>query len=441
MMHCSDLIIENLKEMRILINIKFYILPKSIIQNKIDLENPTWGSFRHAFFSISNDCQKEQCENQIWSTLHGFITPFVKSTSNAAERKTPTKSVTEYQLTFTLLSSEPSSVLVNWNISNALKKHFYTSLNQLQRVAKFNIDSQIKHFAPLTNIPDNYDESSNEYLISSDSIQRFVNPNSWHLESVDANATALHFVVFVPPADKRLRLIDNNNIKSNTNAFVVPQWGGVLIFNVPNAKNSLPVSLSLDEQALKPVMNVFVEQLKLLLGVPSINDRNVDAPDILTSSNHIPLWQIDYLVRSHLYENLITTTTTLQSLSSLVESLTTMKVLDHIKTLLEFSLSSLNESYRLVSLGEFDEALKSSGAAMLAAETAFFDRDMLAMLYYPDEHNLAIYLSFFLPISLPFLSSWWNEFKRWRNKNKSKNEKSQSNESTDDDNDDEKKEK
>eukprot|EP00019_Armaparvus_languidus_P012150 CAMPEP_0168588498 /NCGR_PEP_ID=MMETSP0420-20121227/5491_1 /TAXON_ID=498008 /ORGANISM="Pessonella sp." /LENGTH=74 /DNA_ID=CAMNT_0008623943 /DNA_START=1235 /DNA_END=1455 /DNA_ORIENTATION=+ len=74
-----------------------------------------------------------------------------------------------------------------------------------------------------------------------------------------------------------------------------------------------------------------------------------------------------------------------------------MKVLDHIKTLLEFSLSSLNESYRLVSLGEFDEALKSSGAAMLAAETAFFDRDMLAMLYYPDEHNLAIYLSFFLP--------------------------------------------
>ena len=119
--------------------------------------------------------------------------------------------------------------------------------------------------------------------------------------------------------------------------------------------SSLPVSLSLDEQALKPVMNVFVEQLKLLLGVPSINDRNVDAPDILTSSNHIPLWFVifiiiinwlkkiffcylqanDYLVRSHLYENLITTTTTLQSLSSLVESLTTMKVLDHIKTLLE----------------------------------------------------------------------------------------------------------
>jgi hypothetical protein len=51
-----------------------------------------------------------------------------------------------------------------------------------------------------------------------------------------------------------------------------------------------------------------------------------------------------------------------------------------------------------------DGMLSNEKVAVVAAETAFFDRNMLAMLYYPDEHNLAIYLSFFLPISLPFFS-------------------------------------
>lgn len=43
-------------------------------------------------------------------------------------------------------------------------------------------------------------------------------------------------------------------------------------------------------------------------------------------------------MRAHLYENLVTSTTALHSLSLLVESLTTMKVLEHIQVLLEVSV-------------------------------------------------------------------------------------------------------
>jgi hypothetical protein len=53
-------------------------------------------------------------------------------------------------------------------------------------------------------------------------------------------------------------------------------------------------------------------------------------------------------------------------------------------------LASLSDAYRQLTTSEFDGALRSSAAAVARAETAFFDRDMLAMLYYPDEHNLAV---------------------------------------------------
>ena len=54
---------------------------------------------------------------------------------------------------------------------------------------------------------------------------------------------------------------------SSSNAFMSPQWGGIMIYNLPrttSTNNTKPQQMIVE---MKPVMNVFLSQLKLLLGM------------------------------------------------------------------------------------------------------------------------------------------------------------------------------
>lgn len=54
--------------------------------------------------------------------------------------------------------------------------------------------------------------------------------------------------------------------RSSSNAFLSPQWGGIMIYNVQTTaleNNTKSQQITVD---MKPVMNIFLSQLKLLLG-------------------------------------------------------------------------------------------------------------------------------------------------------------------------------
>ena len=54
---------------------------------------------------------------------------------------------------------------------------------------------------------------------------------------------------------------------SSSNAFMSPQWGGIMIYNLPrttSTNNTKPQQMTVE---MKPVMKVFLSQLKLLLGM------------------------------------------------------------------------------------------------------------------------------------------------------------------------------
>jgi GPI-anchor transamidase subunit S len=42
----------------------------------------------------------------------------------------------------------------------------------------------------------------------------------------------------------------------------------------------------------------------------------------------------------------------------------------------------------------------------------FFNKDMLAMLYFPDEHVFAIYVPLFVPVSFPLVTGLWHEISK-----------------------------
>ena len=59
----------------------------------------------------------------------------------------------------------------------------------------------------------------------------------------------------------------------------------------------------------------------------------------------------------------------------------------------------------LVKEGHLDKAFESSKKAFLAAEKAFFDPSLLALLYFPEDQKYAIYIPLFLPVGIPVIMS------------------------------------
>ena len=68
-----------------------------------------------------------------------------------------------------------------------------------------------------------------------------------------------------------------------TNAFLVPQWGGIAIYNPPE---TVPQSLW-HVKDMKSTMQVFVDQLRRLIGVCSIQLSSVDVNHFHSNMDHI----------------------------------------------------------------------------------------------------------------------------------------------------------
>jgi len=128
------------------------------------------------------------------------------------------------------------------------------------------------------------------------------------------------------------------------------------------------------------------------------------------------LWEVDALLRRQLRDNIQNSQSTLYSFERLLLNLPNIPVQDDIQILISESLSSLNESMYALEKGDFEGAFRASQHALAAAEGAFFDPKMIAMLYFPDEHKYAIYTPLFVPICFPLLSGLWHEYKSYKNK-------------------------
>lgn len=127
---------------------------------------------------------------------------------------------------------------------------------------------------------------------------------------------------------------------SEINAFITPQWGGIIIYNLKKNDSS---EFHFTVPLLYPIMKIFLTQFRQLLGISPFDSKKM----IPSKENGISEWEKDILIRRYLYYNLNSTISTLYSLSKLVQNLPNMVVLDNIAELIENSLSSLIKVYNL----------------------------------------------------------------------------------------------
>ncbi len=162
-----------------------------------------------------------------------------------------------------------------------------------------------------------------------------------------------------------------------------------------NLANS--TTLHLDSKSLGPYMQLFLTQLRILLGIRHVNTfRLAKRRDVLVEiqkslDTGITSLELDRLLRERTVQNIADASSTLASLSRLINNLPNMIVRDHIQTQVLQSLGYLEKARDYLAENKLEAAAVNGRQAVVSAEAAFSDKSMVSLLYFPSEHVLAMY--------------------------------------------------
>ncbi|XP_071848584.1 GPI transamidase component PIG-S-like isoform X1 [Apostichopus japonicus] len=324
-----------------------------------------------------------------------------------------------YELSFTLMNSDPSEIIARWNIEQAIHDYLQPFLDRLKTFAEFTVSSQVLHYSQLPLNPKRNKDKAYFYL-SASTLPLLINPVETKIGSDVSMYPTLNFLVFIPSIKYRpLYIHDKEDQIVSTNAFFSPRWGGVQVQNPapPEEENStLPSEYQVD---MKSAMEVYLSQLRLLIGVPN-QKSNEDVHFALPGQTALTEWELQALLRKRAVENIATATSTLFSLSKLLEKINNMVINDDIAAEVYSSANCLHKAHDYLAEGELSKAFHFSKKGIISAEKAFFHPSLLELLYFPEDQKFAIYIPLFLPVGIPVVLSLFKAVKWLKAKRKEK---------------------
>ncbi|RPA74783.1 hypothetical protein BJ508DRAFT_418441 [Ascobolus immersus RN42] len=302
--------------------------------------------------------------------------------------------VPKYHITISLFTA--TGVPRSWDIVSSLESHFQPLLAALSPLSTFTIDTQIQYYASFSpSVQPVWNEDLKAFTLAKEDLSSFINSAEWPLTFL-GEGTAINFIVYIPSPSQSPLLIPS----SPTNSFLIPQWGGVAIFNPPTQP---PV---LDQKTLKPLMHTFSTQLLSLLGAPSY-------PPSLPLS-----LRLDSLTRQRSAELLVSASSTLGSLARLTKALPSIAIPATVLSSVQTTLQNLQTTCDELKVGNFNAALRAGRIASEEAEKAFFERTMVSQVYFPEEHKVAVYLPLLGPVGVPLVMGAVRGWREWRARKK-----------------------
>ncbi|XP_026313569.1 GPI transamidase component PIG-S [Hyposmocoma kahamanoa] len=202
-------------------------------------------------------------------------------------------------------------------------------------------------------------------------------------------------------------------VSSYVQAFMSRKWGGVVLSNptVGECNDDKPVHTPV----VRVVMGTFLSQLRKLLGIT--NTDHIQGAHMEPLRSVAPrLWEIDNLLRMRTLEQLVSAERTLQSLAQLLGEISNIVINDEVGASINSAVRSIHNASEFMSTGRLLEAYETSQKAFQAAESAFMEPSLLALLYFPDDQKYAIYIPLFLPIMFPVVLSLRNLLRWFRGK-------------------------
>uniref|UniRef100_A0A8C4QS72 Phosphatidylinositol glycan anchor biosynthesis class S n=1 Tax=Eptatretus burgeri TaxID=7764 RepID=A0A8C4QS72_EPTBU len=249
-----------------------------------------------------------------------------------------------YDLSLTLLVPDPVAFNVSWNIKQGVEAFLLPFLSSLSPYILFNITSQVVYCVGL-GVRARYNSESGYHVINEQQLSHAISPLEAKLGKIS--------------------LAECGNVYN----------GELGLHN----HTSLPVNITIE---MKPVMEVFISQLRSLLGLwpaplpQGMAISPLPAPQLLTD------WEKDTWLRRRTVSTITMATGTLSSLANTLNTISNIVIDDNIGQQVCYAADGL-----------------------AAAESAFFNPSLLALLSFPDDQKFAIYIPLFLPAAIPLLVS------------------------------------
>nr|XP_045616240.1 GPI transamidase component PIG-S-like [Procambarus clarkii]XP_045616241.1 GPI transamidase component PIG-S-like [Procambarus clarkii]XP_045616242.1 GPI transamidase component PIG-S-like [Procambarus clarkii]XP_045616243.1 GPI transamidase component PIG-S-like [Procambarus clarkii] len=319
-----------------------------------------------------------------------------------AMRQVPTEPA--YDVTLTLMVPEPHRTRIDWDAKAAVNDYLQPVVNQLEKVTKLIVRSQVLYMSGL-NVSPKWSTHHDHYALPQEQLPLTINAIEAKLGSFVWTRPSLHFVIYIPREKQRpLHIHTSDGQPLETNSFLVPRWGGVMIHNIPpaEANASFPHHVTLDSHW---IMSTVLTHLHRLLPIPSV--KEMEGLKLLPSENTCLLteWQLDGLARARVSYYLSSIRITLQSLWELVGEISNMVISDEVGGWVWGAVEEWSECGQAAREGRLQEATLYCSRSFTQADAAFFHPSMLALLYFPDNQKYAIYVPLFLPVSIPVLLS------------------------------------
>ncbi|KAG2272662.1 hypothetical protein Bca52824_067217 [Brassica carinata] len=324
-------------------------------------------------------------------------------------------------LSFSLLNSDPRDWIYDWDFQRIDEGLLAPVTKALAPIADISVESQVLYHTPKSSFS-SWDEKLQSYIFRTSDLPFFVNSNEWHLDTsagASGRSKILQFVVYIPSGKEcPLHLQLPNGEISKTNGFISPMWGGVIVWNPRNCvkDSESPSRNMISPQDLEKIVEVFLGQFRQLFGFKSeaIYTSELGSYKILPSERGFTEWELDVLSRKHTCFNLQSCSTTLGSLSRLVQSLPRMIIKDEIGEQVKYSLKAAKLAQSNASLGGYSSSASSSREARSLAENAFFHPSIMSVSYFSYEHCFAVYSPFFLPVAGHVVLAALREWKRYK---------------------------
>jgi len=320
----------------------------------------------------------------------------------------------DYDILLTLMIPEPHLRTVKWNMRQAVDDYLQPFLDQLKDIYTFSVKSQVLYLTSLglsaTQPMTDAKSGRTGNGIRQEDLGLAINMES-KLVSHVSSKPSFNFLAYLPTeAQSPLHIKAAEGTFLDTNAFIVPRWGGVSIWNAPSDRNGTDEETTtanndaIDERRF---MSIVATQLRLLLGLRN-DDLSVEESSVVMvpATKGLRGWEKDFLLRMKLFENLMTSRVTLRSLADLLSKISNIVITEEVANEVEVAVSAYESSIRCITSegqGDLTPCFKHSKTAFVSSERVFFDNSLLELLYFPEDQKYAIYVPLFLPILASFL--------------------------------------
>lgn len=346
-------------------------------------------------------------------------------------------------LSFILFSADPPRDSYTWDFQKLYSSFLERHVIRLQTLTAFRVQSQLVQGGAVQTVVPRWSTRHSAYVIAAKEMPLLVDL-SWGDTSVQGGdeLKVLRWVMYVAPRDQQPLYLESPD-GAVSDSCILPDWGGIIILN-PCSASQQPDGVTeasglgvteLTANDLQRSFAIVTAQLRHHLGLlpnsqtasqtakapardPKVSEIIATDLDVTIQDSHDGALaspaEVQQLMREAQTANAAIAAQRLGSMARLLQSLPALQMPDSVGDQVVSALHSLQLASARRSSGDVSSALAASYAARERAEEAFKSPSILAQLSFPATHKLAIYLPFFLPVSMPILVTTIRELQHWR---------------------------